>query len=585
MKRVLRGMLLILCATIMIVSAGCAPKPKVEREDVVINEEAEQWGGFTNLNEGEEPEEEGLLQAGPLTNYLLYGYNVLSKGYIDSKSIDKSNPIIDRSKLSASDYESVTNTTSTSDYLFSSTAKDFYSSLKIASESKYSGVFFSGSIKTDYSIETSLNEQQTLIKYIQYHQIGEQYYNIGVRELKKRLSQAFLDDVADYAVSNPKIIFDTYGTHLIKQYYLGGRAELNFLYRNTSQETKESLEVNVEAAYKSFSGKVDAETEKKAKKVTSNSRTYFKSKGGDNLEGTTPSEITGKYSAWVKSINDKPAISGIADFDTAMLPIWELVDDKTAAKSLKDAFETMAKTAQNTLARMDPVPLYISEINVYADPDYKKARSMIPKGFVAVMLNPGTDSTEVLDANKGAGGDYIYIAYKLTSNPKDAITDLKLAVGDNAKATVAGYEKLKVDLNKNAGGKFIYLCYKKASSASDPLLKEIRGVYTSDVHSYTLLSNWQWVSKETDLNKGAGGKFIYLAMRKEGADPAPAPTEAATDTPTAAPTAAPTEATETPTAKPLETPVATPEPAPAETPTAAPTEVPTEAPQSTDTPQ
>ncbi len=514
-KSLARSAILVLCAVMMLASAGCAAKPVTnpDRQDVILQDETEPLGGFLNLNGAEE--EEPLLADGPMTNYLLYGYNVLDDGYIDSKSIDKSNPIIDKTKLESSEYENVTNTSSDVDYMFSNTVSDFYSSLNVSAKSKYKGVFFSGSIKTDYSIAKSLHEQQTLIKYIQYHQTAEQYYTVSVSALKKKLTQDFLDDVKAYAVSNPKKIFDTYGTHLIKQYFLGGRAELNFLYRNTSQQTKESLEVNVQAAYKSFSGKVDAKTDKQAKVVTEHSSMSFRSKGGDNLTGNSPSDISGKYDAWVKSIASKPAISGIADFDKALLPIWELVDDKAAAESLEKKFNALAKTAQGKLLSMDPTAMYITEIGVYSEPESKDALKEIPNGFVKVMLNPGTDSAEVMDANKGAGGDYIYIAYKLSADPTNAITDIKLAVGDSSSASINGYKKINVDLNHNAGGKFIYLCYKTATTKDEPCLKEIRGVYTSTENSYTLPSWWEWVSNRADLNKGSGGKFIYLAMRRE----------------------------------------------------------------------
>ena len=521
MKRTLKTLSLMLAAVLLLASTGCSgtAKPNRDREDVEVFASGETLGTFINLNEeeGEEAEEEGgLLQGEPITNYLLYGYNVLNDGYIDSKSINKAYPIIDGSKLKVTDFELVTNTGSDVDYLFSNTASDFYSSMKISSDSKYKGVFFSGSLKTDYSISQSLTEQQTLIKYIQYHRTGEQYYQVGDSVLKKKLNEAFIDDVKAYAVSNPEKIFKKYGTHLIMQYYLGGRAELNFLYRNTSQQTKESLDANVTAAYKSFSTKVDAATEKKARVVTDHSTMSFRSKGGDNLTGNSPEEISGKYAEWVKSIANKPVISGIGDFDKAMLPIWELVDDAAAAASLESTFEQLAKKSQSELLLLDPVKLYITEIGVYSEPESADALKQIPNGFVKVKLNPGTDNEEVMDANKGAGGDYIYLAYRLSTDRTNAITDLKLAVGDSSSASVKGYKKISVDLNKNAGGKYIYLCTKTDPGNSEtPRLKEIRGVYTSNSGSYTLPSNWEWVSNAADLNKDADGKYVYLAMRKE----------------------------------------------------------------------
>ena len=378
MKRHLKTTFLIICTVIMMASAGCSAKANENphKNDVVLHDALQTETALINLNETEE--DEPLLMAGAPMNYLLYGYNVLDNGYIDSKSIDKSNPIIDAAKLKPGDFASSPNTSSDISYLFSNTASDLYKSLEVSAKSNYKGVLFSGSIKVDYKISQRISEQQTLIKYIQYHQTEEQFYTVGISKMKQMLSDDFIQDVKDHAITDPKYIFDTYGTHLIKQYYLGGRAELNFLYNNMSQQTKESLEANVRAAYASFSGKVDAATEKKAKVVTEHSKMFFKSKGGDNLTGSSPAEIAGKYDNWVKSIQDKPVICGIADFEKSMLPIWELIDDTAAAQSLKSKFNDLAKDAKADLSKLDPKAMYISEIGVYSEPKSQDALKEIP---------------------------------------------------------------------------------------------------------------------------------------------------------------------------------------------------------------
>ncbi|MPN51516.1 hypothetical protein SDC9_199164 [bioreactor metagenome] len=132
-----------------------------------------------------------------------------------------------------------------------------------------------------------------------------------------------------------------------------------------------------------------------------------------------------------------------------------------------------------------------------------------------MLLNPGTTNTEILDANKGAGGDFIYIAYKLTADRNDAITDIRVASGDNDNASISGYTKINVDLNKNAGGKYLYLCYKKATTDEEPRLKEIRGVYSDNENAYTLPGNWKWTNDKTDLHWDAKGKYVYLAFRTD----------------------------------------------------------------------
>ncbi|WPC72667.1 MACPF domain-containing protein [Vibrio porteresiae] len=79
-----------------------------------------------------------------------------------------------------------------------------------------------------------------------------------------------------------------------------------------------------------------------------------------------------------------------------------------------------------------------------------------------------------------------------------------------------GYTKIPNDLNKGAGGKFIYLCYSKYTPKStydhnmpDCIsdITTIVGENASAPDGYTKI--------DIDLNMGAGGKYIYLCYKKE----------------------------------------------------------------------
>ena len=83
------------------------------------------------------------------------------------------------------------------------------------------------------------------------------------------------------------------------------------------------------------------------------------------------------------------------------------------------------------------------------------------------------------------------------------ITDLYVLFGQHA-SPPSGYTKINVDLNKGAGGEYIYLCYKKG------IRKPITGLNvraygyasTTATHGYTRIHK--------DLNKGSGGDYIYV---------------------------------------------------------------------------
>lgn len=109
------------------------------------------------------------------------------------------------------------------------------------------------------------------------------------------------------------------------------------------------------------------------------------------------------------------------------------------------------------------------------------------------------------DLNEGAGGKYIYLAYKDTSSGP-FITDITFAVGDSSSVSgPAGYTRLPEDLNQGAGGKFIFLCFLRGEG---PPITNLGLGSTStplpygDGPFYTMIPQ--------DLNEGAKGRYIYL---------------------------------------------------------------------------
>ena len=69
-----------------------------------------------------------------------------------------------------------------------------------------------------------------------------------------------------------------------------------------------------------------------------------------------------------------------------------------------------------------------------------------------------------------------------------------------------GYIKIDKDLNKGAGGAYVYLCYSTDPNVGQPI-SNIQ-VVASD--SSTIQVQEGFISIDKDLNKGAGGKYIYL---------------------------------------------------------------------------
>lgn len=91
-----------------------------------------------------------------------------------------------------------------------------------------------------------------------------------------------------------------------------------------------------------------------------------------------------------------------------------------------------------------------------------------------------------------------------------AITDLKILEGEGARAP-SGWEKLSLDMNQGAGGAYLYLAYRR-----DPA-KQAQAITGLQIVSAGAPSGWEKL--ETDLNKQAGGSDLFLAFKRGGGTP------------------------------------------------------------------
>ena len=146
--------------------------------------------------------------------------------------------------------------------------------------------------------------------------------------------------------------------------------------------------------------------------------------------------------------------------------------------------------------------VYWSEIAVSgADTEGEAKNQLTRNGFTVCNY----------DMNKDAGGKYIYIGYKTTTDYMEAI---KSVAAINSSTVPAGYTGATVvsgngDLNQNSRGDYIYLVYttdenseKSAVSGcqlgpSVPQSGRVKNLNSGDAQ---------------DFNSGAGGEYIYMYL-------------------------------------------------------------------------
>lgn len=155
---------------------------------------------------------------------------------------------------------------------------------------------------------------------------------------------------------------------------------------------------------------------------------------------------------------------------------------------------------------------YIGEISFAAASSSSSARNALTQNGFKVIDK---------DLNADAGGNYIYLGYKTTTDVTKALRDIKYYVADVPESretttiTVNGEECLytrvgSVDLNKGAGGHYIYgyACYDE--NAGLPVKAISFG--DSVTSQYKVCSTLSSPYREAELNADAGGEYIYCYL-------------------------------------------------------------------------
>ena len=143
---------------------------------------------------------------------------------------------------------------------------------------------------------------------------------------------------------------------------------------------------------------------------------------------------------------------------------------------------------------------YVSEVAVGSDSKSANALSALTsQGYTPIDY----------DLNKGAGGNYIYLGYKTTTNYEDAIKDIRFfsesfdksgssyALNINGKS--CDYSVMGSDLNKESGGDYIYICTTHDSEAG-PAISQIS--FNTSSSGAGVCGTLTAPQTPADLNKG-----------------------------------------------------------------------------------
>ncbi|KAI0379298.1 MAC/Perforin domain-containing protein [Hypomontagnella monticulosa] len=372
--------------------------------------------------------------------------------------------------------------------------------------------FFSGSISTEFGLE-SLTKSECEFSRFQ-ESIGTWALQLTIdSDTRGLLKETFRNELDKLDTSDKdacKGFFQRHGSHILTGIVLGGRALRTASTNKYTVNRSYDLSVTAQEAFKFEVGQVSAEEKVKyasaVSSFNSNSSVTRKTVGGNPQLGDSVFDgDNSTFAAWSKSVIEDPVFVEFTA-ENPFTPIWELCASDSKGQKVRSG---LSDYYNNHWA-----PEYADRLRLR--PDYIDSLTIV-HGDSSTILPTGGYTKLNYDLNRTVGGEYIYLcchkaSYDSIVSNKDAITDIWVLW--NNESTPFGYSKLPTDLNAGAGGKYVYLIYKKEPYNSDKAILDVTafGSKHSDV-----APPYGFTKVDRDLNSGAGGDYIYFGYAKRNA--------------------------------------------------------------------
>ncbi len=446
------------------------------------------------------------------TSYLLQGFDAIQNPVPNASEI-KGATILDRSKLQdmKGSYWNVS-LPGRNSFKFISELEDnsftLEKSVAIATGAKGSvgAVGLSGNVSREYS---ERNFQKELYGRMMASWVIDQYaLALNATELGKCLTSGFQSAVnsGDY-----KTVFKRYGTHIVSKVSVGGRLIVNYQSKDASFSSKETIKAGAEASYGTLSGSASADYSKSVENFKKYCKYSFEGIGGNVAKVPQTFDQTGSYADWYESIKEDPAMYQIEE----SIPIWELFRAQpNVYKAMQRAYYEYYN--EHLIQLKNSIP-FVTDIRVCS-----RNNSNVDS---ELQWNEKVTKTDARlgcinsDLNRGSHGKWIYLVYKTGTDHTRKIIDVREdARGKSTnQAATPGYTFVPGDLNEKVGGDWIYINYKRVNDVN----KSYTGYQAFCTRNTTTPLSEDWVpirnaqGQQIDLNKGAGGDYIYLFGYKD----------------------------------------------------------------------
>lgn len=359
--------------------------------------------------------------------------------------------------------------------------------------------FFSGSLSVEYTSQ-SLTKAENEFTRIQ-QSISLWSLRLGVTpELRNYLSDSFRTylDALPLTETAARELFERYGSHFLTGIVMGGRAVMSSATNKLTVDHNYSVDVVAKASYEGLTGQLSVEDRTK----------YQQSMNSFNYSSETSHFVVGGDGVLAAS-----AFSGKQGFDAWKGSVGQQPD-------FVNFVSTIPLAEIWRLCKTDAQRNFLADFyaRVWA-PEQSRLRQRYANYLDSLVVITGGSSTIEppagytkipYDLNAGAGGDYIYLCFhaepfRAVGTNKDCIAEVRI-IYDNDPVP-AGFIKLPQDLNKGAGGAYVYLCYRTVPYDNKVALK---GITVIGGDNADIPPPYGFRKVPGDLNAGAGGEFVFV---------------------------------------------------------------------------
>jgi hypothetical protein len=361
---------------------------------------------------------------------------------------------------------------------------------------------FGAEVEAKYSATERFKTESYFTDVRFNHSLYSLRLDVSTTEAQALLTPQFKTELES---GDPKKLFSKYGTHILAGVVMGGALRQWSSTDRSSYNSNVSIDAAAQARVDMLvwdaGGSLSVQMKEAVHKFEQLSTFQVEARGGDPTLRAGAWQSQARWDEWIGSI---PADASFVDFTNPttwapLVPVWKLSKSSRRQQELENAY---TKYAREISAKTDLIGPVVAKLQVIRDS--KNGEISPPRGFT--KLSP--------DLNKGAGGDFIFLCVqkltraRLSQAGLAPITDLAVIYGKHA-SPPAGFEKIGVDLNKGAGGHYIYLCYKRGNP--DEAIREIRVIHGNDA---SIEPPIPFKKLPQDLNKGSGGAWIFVCFAR-----------------------------------------------------------------------